>query len=184
MRGGFRRWIPMRTGAQLPRGLHHDPPKFWIKSSLESPKHYRMRCTRLSHPRPIPEGVREPIYVRKKYIIWARWRPVPVKNVNYPRAPSSRRSGLVGPHTTPAIVNYKYIIGQQARCALPVRRRPMFAGLPLQRVLPELSRTRSLHHDADQEHESGAEALCACPGGGPPLKTNRAKEGFYFGLKI
>ena len=32
--------------------------------------------------------------------------PVPVKNVNYPRAPSSRRSGLVGPHTTPAIVNY------------------------------------------------------------------------------
>ena len=35
--------------------------------------------------------------------------PVPVKNVNYPRAPSSRRSGLVGPHTTPAIVNYKYM---------------------------------------------------------------------------
>ena len=28
---------------------------------------------------------------------------------NYPRAPSSRRSGLVGPHTTPAIVNYKYM---------------------------------------------------------------------------
>ena len=35
--------------------------------------------------------------------------PVPVKNVNYPRAPSSRRSGLVGPHTTPAIVNYKHM---------------------------------------------------------------------------
>ena len=35
--------------------------------------------------------------------------PVPVKNVNYPRAPSSRRSGLVGPHTTPPIVNYKYM---------------------------------------------------------------------------
>jgi hypothetical protein len=28
---------------------------------------------------------------------------------NYPRAPSSRRSGLVGPHTTPMIVNYKYM---------------------------------------------------------------------------
>jgi hypothetical protein len=35
--------------------------------------------------------------------------PVPDKNVNYPRPPSSRRSGLVGPHTTPAIVNYKYM---------------------------------------------------------------------------
>ena len=35
--------------------------------------------------------------------------PVPVKNVNYPRAPSSRNSGLVGPHTTPPIVNYKYM---------------------------------------------------------------------------
>ena len=35
--------------------------------------------------------------------------PRPDKNVNYPRAPSSRRSGLVGPHTTPAIVNYKYM---------------------------------------------------------------------------
>ena len=28
---------------------------------------------------------------------------------NYPRPPSSRRSGLVGPHTTPPIVNYKYM---------------------------------------------------------------------------
>ena len=36
----------------------------------------------------------------------------------------------------------------------------MFAGLPLQRVLPELSRTRPLHHDADEEHESGVETLC------------------------
>jgi hypothetical protein len=35
--------------------------------------------------------------------------PVPVKNVNYPRAPRNRNSGLVGPHTTPAIVNYKYM---------------------------------------------------------------------------
>ena len=35
--------------------------------------------------------------------------PSPVKNVNYPRAPSSRRSGLVGPHTTPPIVNYEYM---------------------------------------------------------------------------
>ena len=31
------------------------------------------------------------------------------KYANYPRAPSSRRSGLVGPYTTPPIVNYKYM---------------------------------------------------------------------------
>ena len=68
-----------------------------------------MRRRRPPDPKPIPEGVREPIYIRKKCAIWTRWRPVPVKNANYPRAPSSRRSGLVGPHTTPAIVNYKYM---------------------------------------------------------------------------
>ena len=78
-------------------------------SSLGSPKNRRMRRRRLPDPRPIPEGAREPICPRKKCAIWTRWRPVPVKNVNYPRPPSSRRSGLVGPHTTPAIVNYKYM---------------------------------------------------------------------------
>ena len=35
--------------------------------------------------------------------------PVPVKNVNYPRPPRNRTSGLVGPHTTPPIVKYKYM---------------------------------------------------------------------------
>ena len=61
---------------------------------------------------PLPDLPREtpqPVCRRKKCAIWTRWRPVPVKNVNYPRAPSSRRSGLVGPHTTPPIVNYKYM---------------------------------------------------------------------------
>ena len=109
MRERFHRWIPMRTGAQLPTCLHHDPPKFSIQSSLGSPENRRKRCRRLPDPRPIPEGVQEPICVRKKCAIRTRWRPVPVKNVNYPRAPSSRRSGLVRPHTTPPIVNYKYM---------------------------------------------------------------------------
>ena len=89
--------------------LLHKMPRFWIQSSLESPEHGRMRCRRLPDPGPIPEGVREPICLRKKCAIWTRWRPVPAKNFNYPRAPSSRRSGLVGPHTTPPIVNYKYM---------------------------------------------------------------------------
>ena len=51
----------------------------------------------------------EPICPRKKCVIWARWCPVPGQNVNYPRAPRNRHSGLVGPHTTPPIVNYKYM---------------------------------------------------------------------------
>ena len=70
---------------------------------------WRKRCRRLPTTRPTPRGLQEPICPRKKCVIWTRWRPVPVKNVNYPRAPSSRRSGLVGPHTTPTIVNYKYM---------------------------------------------------------------------------
>ena len=84
-------------------------PRFSIRSSLGSIKHRCMRSRGPPDPRSIPERVRAPIYIRKKCTIWARWRPVPVKNVNYPRASSSRRSGLVGPHTTPPIVNYKYM---------------------------------------------------------------------------
>ena len=70
---------------------------------------WRKRCRRLPNTRPTPRALQEPICPRKKCVIWTRWRPVPVKNVNYPRAPSSRRSGLVGPHTTPTIVNNKYM---------------------------------------------------------------------------
>ena len=46
--------------------IGHDLPKFWIQSSLESPKHCRMRRKRLPDPRPIPEGVHEPICIHKK----------------------------------------------------------------------------------------------------------------------
>ena len=63
MRGRFDEWIQIKTG---PQQLSHDPPKFWIQSSLESPKYGRMRRQRLPDPRPIPEGVREPICIRKK----------------------------------------------------------------------------------------------------------------------
>ena len=77
--------------------------------STRPPHRWRVRYRRLPTTRPTLRDRQEPIYIRKKCAIWTRWRPVPVKNVNYPRAPSSRRSGLVGPHTTPAIVNYKYM---------------------------------------------------------------------------
>ena len=66
MRGRFHRWIQISTGPQQSADNYHDPPKFWIQSSLESPKHRRMRRTRLPNLRPNPEGVREPIYIRKK----------------------------------------------------------------------------------------------------------------------
>ena len=77
--------------------------------ALGGPKRRRMRRRRLPTTRPTPRDLQEPIWPRKKCVIWTRWRLVSVKNVNYPRAPSSRRSGLVGPHTTPPIVNYKYM---------------------------------------------------------------------------
>ena len=77
--------------------------------ALGGPQVRRMRYRRLPTTRPTPRDLQEPICPRKKRAIWARWRPVPGKNVNYPRAPSSRHSGLVGPHTTPPIVNYKYM---------------------------------------------------------------------------
>ena len=109
MRGRFHRWIHISTGPQPHICLQPKSPKFWIQSSLESPKRQRMRCMWLPTIRATPVAVRGPICPRKKCAIWTRWRPVPVKNANYPRAPSSRRSGLVGSHTTPPIVNYKYM---------------------------------------------------------------------------
>jgi hypothetical protein len=109
MRRRFDQWIQIKTGPQQCAALKHQSPKFWIQSSLASTENRRMRRGRLLDPRPTPRDLQEPSYIRKKSIIWPRWRPVPVKNVNFPRAPSSRRTGLVGPHTTPAIVNYKYM---------------------------------------------------------------------------
>ena len=70
---------------------------------------WRKRCSRLPTTRPTPRGLQEPIYPRKKCVIWTRWRLVSVEYVNYRRALSSRRSGLVGPYTTPPIVDYKYM---------------------------------------------------------------------------
>ena len=37
VRGRSHRWIPMRTGAQLPRGLHHDPQSFRSRALWRAP---------------------------------------------------------------------------------------------------------------------------------------------------
>ena len=44
----------------------HDLPKISIQSSLGSTKHRRMRSRGPPDPISIPEGVQEPIYIRKK----------------------------------------------------------------------------------------------------------------------
>ena len=90
--------------AVIGQGLLSEP-----SGSSRLPHRRRLRCRRLPTTRPTPEGVLEPICPRKKCAIWTRSRPVPVKNVNYPRAPSGRRSGLVGPYATTPIVNYEYL---------------------------------------------------------------------------
>ena len=64
-RGGFHRCIHMQ-GPLRSIALDHDLPKISIQSSLGNPKHRRMRSRGPSDPRPIPEGVREPIYIRKQ----------------------------------------------------------------------------------------------------------------------
>ena len=65
-RGRSHRWIHISTGPQQCAETYHDPPKFWIQSSLESTERSRMRPKGPSDPRPIPDNVREPIYIRKK----------------------------------------------------------------------------------------------------------------------
>ena len=90
------------------RSVNHELLGNGFQSS-RLPHRRRMRCRRLPTTRPTSRDLQEPICPHKKCVIWTRWRPVPVKNVNYPRAPRNRNSGLVGSHTTPPIVNYKYM---------------------------------------------------------------------------
>ena len=66
VRHPFHQSIHISTGPQQCADKYHDPPKFSIQSSLGSTKHRRMRRKRLLDPRAIPEGVHEPIYIRKK----------------------------------------------------------------------------------------------------------------------
>ena len=66
MRGRFHRWIHISTGPQPDVGLEHKSPKFSIQSSLGSSKYGRMRPRGRPDLRPIPEGVRGPISIRKK----------------------------------------------------------------------------------------------------------------------
>ena len=66
MRGRFDQWTQIETGPQQCADNYYDPPKFSIQSSLESTERSRMRSRGPPDLRPIPEGGREPIYIRKK----------------------------------------------------------------------------------------------------------------------
>ena len=77
MRGGFHRCIRKHRSFAL-SSLAMILQSFRSELSGSS-KNRRMRRRRLPDPGPIPEGVREPIYPRKKCAIWARWRPFPSK---------------------------------------------------------------------------------------------------------
>ena len=87
VRHPFHQSIHIKQGAQLANKVEPKSSKIWIQSSLESPKRQRMRCRWLPTIRTTPVGVRGPICIQKKCAIWTRWRPVPVKNVNFSRAP-------------------------------------------------------------------------------------------------
>ena len=53
---------------------------------------------------------------RKKCAIWTDG---PSVKASIPKAPRNRNSGLIGPHTTPPIVNYKYDIYHEGCFGLP-----------------------------------------------------------------
>ena len=84
--------------------LSPSPPSF-NPERLQAPA---MRPRRLPDLRITPRGRPGADIHPKKVNNLAPMALRPRQIRNYPRAPSSRRSGLVGPHTTPAIVNYKY----------------------------------------------------------------------------
>ena len=66
VRDPFHQSIHIKQGAQPVNQLEPKSSKFWIQSYLGSPKNRRMRRRGPPDPRPIREGVREPIYIRKK----------------------------------------------------------------------------------------------------------------------
>ena len=84
-------------------------PQSFRSSPSEEPQLLPHAVYALPDHRPIPARESRAELPPEKVSSLTRWRPALDKNVNYPRAPSSRRSGLVGPYTTPPIVNYKYM---------------------------------------------------------------------------
>ena len=88
------------------------PPMIYLamaSRALGGPKRQRMRRRRLPTTRPTREAPPGADLPPKKACNLDPMAPRSRKKRKLPEAPSSRRSGLVGPYTTPPIVNYKYM---------------------------------------------------------------------------
>ena len=83
----FKHFWPISLSS--PRG-HSNIRPILLPGLSESPRllqRWRVRRRRLPTTIPTPRGLQGPICHRKKCAIWTRWRPVPVKNVNFSRPP-------------------------------------------------------------------------------------------------
>ena len=70
---------------------------------------WRMRCRRLPTTRPTSRDASRSRSASEKSVQFGPDGARSVKNANYPRPPVVAVAVLVGPHTTPTIVNYKYM---------------------------------------------------------------------------
>ena len=87
IRRGFKQFWPISLSRPL--GLAIFLPWFASRAHRSTRLLHlcRMRYRRLPTTKPTPRDLQEPFSPRKKCAIWTRWRPVPVKNANYPRPP-------------------------------------------------------------------------------------------------
>ena len=104
--------------------LQPKSPKFWVQSSLGSPENRRLRSRGPPDLRPIPDGVCEPICIRKKCAIWTRWRPGATLDdlreavTTLEETERTARRVLGGAHPTTAGIGE---VLQEARAALSAR---------------------------------------------------------------
>ena len=95
------RCLTLRTCTMIPPNFHPE-----LSGESRARAHAVSATTR---PQTYPGGSPRADLHAKKGNNLVPMAPRPRQIRNYPRAPSSRHSGLVGPHTTPPIVNYKYM---------------------------------------------------------------------------
>ena len=95
------RCLTLRTCTMIPPNFHPE-----LSGESRARAHAVSATTR---PQTYPGGSPRADLHAKKGNNLVPMAPHPRQIRNYPRAPSSRHSGLVGPHTTPPIVNYKYM---------------------------------------------------------------------------
>ena len=104
IRRRFDRCIHISKVLRRPTSLSPNSSKFQSRVAPSS-WHAAEATTR---PQTYPERPPVTNIPTKKVVYLGPTAPRPRKKRQLPEPPSSRRSGLVGPYTTPPIVNYKY----------------------------------------------------------------------------